>query len=182
MFFVASCTWTVHLLKLVTSLKVPQSVKSVLHMKKWRVAETHRQITEVYGKNVMSDSNVKKWCGVVCWWPCKYSWQRLSLVTDKLAHVDDEIHVNRRFMISKLSDNFPEISRTILYETVTEKLHYHKICARWVPKMLIEAYKNQRMVVARRFLVQYCAERDEYLKRIVTGDKTWFSYVNTETK
>ena len=33
---------------------------------------------------------------------------------------------------------FPLISHTLLYEIVPERLHYHEICARWVPKVLTE--------------------------------------------
>ena len=54
-----------------------------------------------------------------------------------------------------------------------------------MPKLLTEDHKKQRMAAAKNFLDQCCPERDEYLKylkRIVTGDETWFSYVNTETK
>ena len=44
------------------------------------------------------------------------------------------------------------------------------------------AHNIHRMAATRKFLDQYRAEKDEYLKRIVFGDETRVSYVNTETK
>jgi len=40
---------------------------------------------------------------------------------------------------------FPLISHTLLYEIVPERLHYHEICARWVPKVLIDKKKKKSM-------------------------------------
>jgi oligoribonuclease (3'-5' exoribonuclease) len=37
---------------------------------------------------------------------------------------------------------FPLISHTLLYEIVAKRLHYHEICARWVPKMLMDEPKK----------------------------------------
>jgi hypothetical protein len=69
-----------------------------------------------------------------------------------------------------------------LYETVTKKLGYHKFCARWVPKMLTDVHKTQRMASASTFLQRYHDEGDEFLDKIVTGDETWVTFVNVETK
>jgi transposase len=44
---------------------------------------------------------------------------RPSVVNDELVHaVDSKVHEDRRFTSSSLSLHFPQISRTILYETV----------------------------------------------------------------
>jgi hypothetical protein len=64
------------------------------------------------------------------------------------------------------------------------KLGYHKFCARWVLKMIRGAHKTQRMVSASTFLEQYHKDGDEFLSHIVqvTGDETWVSFVDVETK
>jgi hypothetical protein len=41
-----------------------------------------------------------------------------------------------KFTIASLSLHFPQISKTILYEIVSDRLNYRKLCSRWVPKML----------------------------------------------
>jgi hypothetical protein len=48
----------------------------------------------------------------------------------------------RRFTISEISYEFPQISRTGLYETITIRISYHKFYARWVPKILTGGPSN----------------------------------------
>jgi len=89
----------------------------------------------------MSDSCVVEWCR-------KFrdgrtdvhdggSQERHSIVTHELVqNVDQCLRVKRRFTISELSEELPQTSRTTLYRIVTDRLCYHKFCARWVPKQL----------------------------------------------
>lgn len=108
---------------------------------------------------------------------------RPSLVTDELkAKVEDKIQENRRFTLSTLHESFPQISRSLLHEIVTEHLGYKKMCARWVPKNLTDVHKTKRMGAALEFLTQYHNDGDEFLDRIVTGDETWVSYKTPENK
>jgi hypothetical protein len=48
--------------------------------------------------------------------------------------------------------------------------------------MLIGVYKIQRMAWAWTFLGQYNKDGNEFLNHIVTGNETWVSFVNVETK
>jgi histone-lysine N-methyltransferase SETMAR len=106
-----------------------------------------------------------------------------SLVTaDLLDQVNEKIRENRRFTVSELSTHFLLISHSLLHEIVMEHLHYHKLCARWVPKMLTDDHKTKCMGVALNFLVRYRNEGDEFLNHIVTGDETWISHVTPENK
>jgi len=63
-----------------------------------------------------------------------------------------------------------------------DRLGYHKFSAWWVPKQLTDFHKTQRMGSALTFRQCYWEEGDEFLDRIVTGDKTWLQFVNAETK
>ena len=50
---------------------------------------------------------------------------RLSPVNDDLMHaVEEKIRENRRFTITSLSLHFPDISRSLLHEIMSEKLNY----------------------------------------------------------
>ena len=101
----------------------------------------HRRLCRVYGDNVMSDSCGREWCR-------KFSDGRTdvhdeggqgrhSIVTDELVQkVDQCVLGKRRFTKSELSEEFPQTSRATLYLIVTDRLGYHKFCARWVPKQL----------------------------------------------
>jgi hypothetical protein len=84
--------------------------------------------------------------------------------------------------MSELSTHFPHISRSLLHKIVTEHLHYHKLCARWVPKMLTDDHKSKHMGAALNFLVWYHNEGDEFLNHTVTGDETCISHVTPENK
>jgi len=66
-----------------------------------------------------------------------------------------------------------EVSKSTIYEAVTEKLEYRKLCARSVLKMLTDDHKMKRMGSALKFLTRYAQEGDEFLESIVTGDETW---------
>jgi len=90
----------------------------------------------------MSDSCVREWCR-------KFrdgrtdmhdgGQERHSIVTDELVQkVDQCLRGKRRFTISELCEEFPQTSRTTLYRIVTDRLGYHKFCARWVPKQLTD--------------------------------------------
>jgi len=55
-------------------------------------------------------------------------------------------------------------------------------CARWVPKMLTEEHKKQRVACALTFLMHYHKEGDGMLSHIMTGDETWVSHITPESK
>lgn len=70
---------------------------------------------------------------------------------------------SKRFTISSL---LPQVSRSVMYEIVTECLHYRKLCWRWVPKMLTEVHKTEGV----------------FLNYIVISDVTWVAYITSESK
>ena len=80
---------------------------------------------------------------------------------DFVQQVYQAIWENHRFTISVLSDSFPEILRSALYAIMTERLHYCKLCARWVPRMLSDHHKTQWMGAALMFLQCYHDEGEE---------------------
>ncbi|GBM53731.1 hypothetical protein AVEN_159538-1 [Araneus ventricosus] len=106
---------------------------------------------------------------------------RPSVVNDGLvAKVNEKIRENRRFTIRMLCDEFPQISKTVLDEIVTNRLNYCKLCSRWVLKMLTDVHKARRLGSALTFLTRYSEESNEFLKKIVTGDETWVCHITPE--
>lgn len=106
-----------------------------------------------------------------------------SLVSrDIVQQADKIIRKNSRFTISELSMKFPEISRSSLYYIVTKNFGYKKICTHWVPKMLTDNHKTQRMAATLAFLNHYNSDEKDFLKSIVTGDETWIQYDTPKTK
>jgi len=101
-----------------------------------RPSEIHRRLVVVYGEHVMNAASVRKWCTVFrngrtdvqdserSGWP--------SVITDASKQkVNRIIRENQHFTISKVYEQCPEVSRTVVYEIVTEHFQYRKICAHW---------------------------------------------------
>ncbi|XP_025412441.1 protein GVQW3-like [Sipha flava] len=150
-------------------------------------SEIQRELCLVYGPTVMSEGKIRQWYR-------DFKNERTNVLdeersgrpsrqTDEIVSlVDQKLRSDRRLTISALSDEFLNLRRTIVYKIVTEKLRHHKLCARWVAKMLTDQHKKQRMSSGREFLNRYRQDRDYLFSHIVTGDETWVSYINPETK
>jgi len=104
-------------------------------------SEIHHQNCQVYGDNAMSDGMVRKWVR-------KFNEGREnvhdealsgrpSLVNDGLVpKVVESVRDDRRFTISDLSLQFPQSSRTALYDTVSRHLGRRR------PHSVWRVYKN----------------------------------------
>jgi len=87
-------------------------------------SDTHHQICQVYGDNATSDGMVRKWVRMFNEGRKNVHDEarsgRPSLVNDDLVRkVNERVHYDRRFTIYDLSLHFPQISRTLLYDTVS---------------------------------------------------------------
>ena len=100
-----------------------------------RPSEVHRRLVAVYDEHVMNAASVRKWCtmfrnGRTDVHDAERS-GRSSVIIDALKQkVNRIIRENRHFTISEVYEKCPEVSRTVVYEIVTEHLQYRKICAR----------------------------------------------------
>ncbi|XP_066906181.1 protein GVQW3-like [Halyomorpha halys] len=91
-----------------------------------RPIEIYRQLCDVYGQEIMSESRVRQWCidfknGCTSVHEKDCS-GRPCLVTDDLAmQSNDKIRENRLFTITELSEHFLQISRSLVHQIVVEK-------------------------------------------------------------
>ncbi|KAJ4433931.1 hypothetical protein ANN_16250 [Periplaneta americana] len=164
-----------------------RSVIRFLNARHLKPAEIYRQLKEVYGHTVMNERNVRKWCEMFNNGRTNVHDEtrpgRPSLITEDLkTKVNDRILQDRHTSFDKLHIAFPDISRSLLGEIVSQHLGYHKICARWVPRQLNDQHKTRRMASALTFLMRYHTDGDAFLDQIVTGDETWVSHNTPETK
>ena len=101
-----------------------------------RPSGIHRSLVAVYGEHVMNAAGVRKWCtlfrdGRTDVRDAKRS-GRPSVITDALKQkLNRIIREKGHFTISEVYEQCPEVSRTVVYEIVTEHLQYRKICASW---------------------------------------------------
>lgn len=149
--------------------------------------EIFSRIKTVYGEGVMNRTSVFKWCrefsGGRTHVHDEQRSGRPSILTDELVQkIEETVREDRRLTVDEISAMFPQLSRTLLYETLTETLGYRKLCARWVPKQLTEQHKKNRVNSAREFLERLELEGEDFLSSIVTGDETWVAHYTPETK
>ncbi|KAG5315601.1 SETMR methyltransferase, partial [Pseudoatta argentina] len=97
---------------------------------------------------------------------------RPSILTDDIVEkIENALRDDRRLTMDELSAMFPQISRSLLHETITETLGYRKLSARWVPKQLTDQHKLNRVEAGQEFLRRYKLHGDEFFRSIVTGDE-----------
>ncbi|GBN72198.1 hypothetical protein AVEN_26997-1 [Araneus ventricosus] len=120
-----------------------RSVIRFLNAKEVKPAEIHR--VEIYGENVKTEGMVRKWVRQFNDGRTNVRDEarsgRPSVVNDGLvAKVNEKIRENKRFTIRMLFGEFPQISKTVLHEIVTNRLNYRELCSRWDPKMLTDVH------------------------------------------
>ncbi|GFR16556.1 uncharacterized protein TNCT_546201 [Trichonephila clavata] len=86
---------------------------------------------------------------------------------------------NRRFTITTLSLEFPDVSRSVVDKIATEDISFKKLYSRWVPRLFTAEHKRKRFVSSLDFLIRY---EEEGLSRIITRDETWISHTTPESK
>ena len=104
-------------------------------------SEIHHQICLVYGDNAMSDGMVRKWVRMFNEGRQNVHDEaqsgRPSLVNDDLVrNVNERVRDDRCSTISDLSLHFPQILRTLLYDTVSSHLRRRR------PHSMGRVYKN----------------------------------------
>ncbi|GFN94370.1 histone-lysine N-methyltransferase SETMAR [Plakobranchus ocellatus] len=76
------------------------------------------------------------------------------------ARVDELIKVDRRVKLKEISLKL-DIPKTNFFKIVHDKLGYRKVSARWVPKMLSDEHKRQRVEISQIPLHRCQQEGDE---------------------
>ena len=95
-------------------------------------------------------------------------------------HLEQLFHTNWRIMTMELCTEL-NIGFNVL-KTMVATLEYRKVCARWVPQMFTQEYKEHYKQVCQDLLNQYEAEGDSFLDHIITCDKTWCRHYEPEWK
>ncbi|UYV68484.1 hypothetical protein LAZ67_5004449, partial [Cordylochernes scorpioides] len=142
----------------------------------------------VYGEGCMSIQMVRRW----------RSWfleGRQNVNNDERsgrpvndtdnAAVRNVVEADRRITIDEIMIRLPpgiEIVRSSIGTIMSDVLNFREVCARWVPPLLSENHKQQRMETALAFLEMHRRDGDQLFSRIVTGDESWVHHSTPETK
>ena len=65
------------------------------------------------------------------------------------------------------------IRRQCANNSEKKRLDLRKVCARWVPHLLTEEQKTQRLKCARELLKTYKGCNSRVISNLLTGDETW---------
>ncbi|UYV71458.1 hypothetical protein LAZ67_8003324 [Cordylochernes scorpioides] len=163
-----------------------RSVIRFLAAKKNSAKEIYTELCQVYGEGCMSSGMVRR---------CVREFKngrtyvhderragRPSVSDESIAKVEAAMFEVRRVTAWKLCDLVPDVSKSTIDKILREHLGYSKVCAIWVPKMLTEDHKRQRVDAAQKFLDCHKTDEEEFLDSIVTGNVTWVHYTTPETK
>ena len=86
-------------------------------------------------------------------------WPRTSITGKNSDRVDALIQENRRITVHKLS-GILNISDGSVKTIIKQHLQYSKVCARWIPRILMDEHKSTRLQVAQSLLSRYEQEGD----------------------
>ncbi|KAG5313534.1 SETMR methyltransferase, partial [Pseudoatta argentina] len=154
-------------------------IRSVIRYLVWKgktPVEVYNEVETAYGDKGMNRTSVFKWCrefknGRTSVHDDQRSGRPSILTDDIVEKIENALRDDRRLTVDELSAMFPQISRSLLHETITETLGYRKLSARWVPKQLTDQHKLNRVEAGQEFLRRYKLHGDEFLRSIVTGDR-----------
>lgn len=148
--------------------------------------ETFNLMKQVYGDDSLSRSRVHEWF-------TRFKDGREDIKDDqhpgasKTVSTPEAIEKVRDFLAAnpKSSVKFLATELSIpagsIYNILTKKLGYRKVCARFVPHKLTEDQKLLRIQHSKDIIKE--AKKDpEFLYNIVTGDETWCFQYDPETK
>ncbi|KAG5325758.1 SETMR methyltransferase, partial [Pseudoatta argentina] len=163
-------------------------IRSVIRYLVWKgktPVEVYNEVKTEYGNTGMNRTSVFKWCrevknGRTSVHDDQRSGRPSILTDDSVEKIENALRDDRRLTVDELSAMFPQISRSLLHETITETLGYRKLSARWVPKQLTDQHKLNRVEAGQEFLRRYKLHGDEFLRSIVTGDETWKNSIRKE--
>ncbi len=96
-----------------------------------------------------------------------------------MEHVRAALNQNRRKTVRKLSQEL-DLNRNSVHKMV-KKMGMTKVSCKFVPRVLTDAMKAERKRVCELNLASFAAD-PMMLSKVVTGDESWFSVFDPETK
>ena len=69
--------------------------------------------------------------------------------------------------------SWTDISESSVQTILKKRLDLRKVCARWVPHLLTEKQKTQRLKCAREPFKTYKGCNSRVISNLLTGDETW---------
>lgn len=143
-----------------------------------------RALREVYGDSALSDPQVRLWHkrfkdGRETTKDNPRS-GRPSTRLDSVEDIRNAVQTDRRKTIQEVATEVRRPPSTV-HKVMKKDLGMRKLCPKFVPHLLTDANKKMRLDLSTQNL-DNVRRIPRYLDRIVSGDETWISLYNQETK
>ena len=107
--------------------------------------------------------------------------QKKIRTKDFIEALEAEIEADRSVTVRELASTFSTTIRTIS-NALTSDLGLRKRCARWVPRLLTQEHKDERIRCVHLFKRRAFQEGLAFWDKIITTDESWISFSTPETK
>ena len=104
-----------------------------------------------------------------------------SITSQKVQEIKELLDKDRRTTVREVSQRV-DCSVGTVHTIIHDNLNMRRLCARWIPKMLLECQKAQSVESCGRFVQLFEREGEDFLSRIVSADETWISLYELESK
>ncbi len=146
-------------------------------------------VQETYGEHCMHESSIRRWAKrfregrTNIEDEARSGRPRDSVNEDNIKRVKQLLKEDSRLTLTEMAERMPiECGRSSIRVILHDVLGYRKLSARWIPRLLTDDHKRQRMGAALQFLTFYNEVGPELLLCVVTGDETWAHYYTPEQK
>ena len=102
-----------------------------------------------------------------------------SVNPENKTYANELIRTDRRITVEELASKL-DVSVSSAHPIVAS-LGYSKVCARWVPRQLMEDQKTERVRCCTQ-LLKHHQGNPSFLVRIITGDETWVYHFEPKSK
>ena len=99
---------------------------------------------------------------------------------DHVHRVRAVIRGNRRLTVREVADEVG-ISVGSCHQIFTEKFQERRVSAKFVPRLLTDDQRENRFEISQELFAN-ANGNEKFLKNIITGDETWVSGCDVETK
>ena len=138
----------------------------------------YKELTDIYGSSTVSFMTVSRWMkkfktGI---YNIKDGQRvgrpKTSVTKTHAAAVKALIDEDGRYSVEDIAKSIG-ISEGSVHEILTKTLGLRKICARWVPHLLTDEQKQERLKCSKNLLKQFRNCDNRKFSDMLTGDETW---------
>jgi len=151
--------------------------------------EIQRRLQAVYGDQCVDVSTVRRW--VRRFKDGELGQADLSDKTrsGRPATASDQLHQDRLEELIRENRRIKQKEISVALGISKERVGYiicvlgfRKVCARWVPRMLSDEMKAEKVRISRELLKRFEKEGEDFLKKIITCDETCVHHYDPENK